>query len=348
MAKGYYLGVGDQTTCGGVIIEGDATHILMGKAVAREQDRVTCGKHPGTYIIVGHIPGDSIHGRKFAGTLNSQSNCPCKAWFIPSLVNDTYEFSIEGSSTSDKTQKNSEIDVETKNKIAKKTKIICAHTDSAAVVANYILSEIKINAKSDTAKQIRNLIDYDVYKQQMEDWKKAPWYTKLSGPPQPNIIAASTIWFMAVKTGAKWDHKPKIKNLFSKSAVARPLSSGNTSRSHYHKYKNHDYFYDVWSNIHYGYLGLSVGFSEEYLLLGSNLEQYRTSPISDADPIDDVTCMKIGYALFHKHGKYAETLKADDILAALEAVSDQALSESRNIHWCWNMENPDHIEKPKG
>ncbi|WP_353739719.1 PAAR domain-containing protein [Yersinia aleksiciae] len=106
MAKGYYLGVGDQTTCGGVIIEGDATHILMGKAVAREQDRVTCGKHPGTYIIVGHIPGDSIHGRKFAGTLNSQSNCPCKAWFIPSLVNDTYEFSsmITGGSNEQQTQ----------------------------------------------------------------------------------------------------------------------------------------------------------------------------------------------------------------------------------------------------
>ncbi len=84
MAKGYYLGVGDETTCGGVIIEGDATHVLMGKAVAREQDRVTCGKHPGTYIIIGHVPGDSVNGRKFAGTLNSQSNCPCKAWFIPS------------------------------------------------------------------------------------------------------------------------------------------------------------------------------------------------------------------------------------------------------------------------
>lgn len=106
MAKGYYLGVGDQTTCGGVIIEGDDTHILMGKAVAREQDRVTCGKHPGIYIIVGHIPGDSIHGRKFAGTLNSQSNCPCKAWFIPSLVNDTYDFSsmITGGSNEQQTQ----------------------------------------------------------------------------------------------------------------------------------------------------------------------------------------------------------------------------------------------------
>ncbi|CNE44156.1 PAAR domain-containing protein [Yersinia pseudotuberculosis] len=91
MAKGYYLGVGDKTTCGGVITEGDATHVLMGKAASREQDRVTCGKHPGTYIIVGHVPGDLVNGRKFAGTLDSQSSCPCQARFIPSLMNSAYE-----------------------------------------------------------------------------------------------------------------------------------------------------------------------------------------------------------------------------------------------------------------
>ncbi|MGP2425715.1 PAAR domain-containing protein [Yersinia sp. 2538 StPb PI] len=91
MAKGYYLVVGDKTTCGGVITEGEPTHTIMGSSVAREQDRVTCGKHPGTYIIVGHIPGDTILGRKFAGTLHSTSNCPCKALFIPSMMNDAYE-----------------------------------------------------------------------------------------------------------------------------------------------------------------------------------------------------------------------------------------------------------------
>ncbi|MFC0224916.1 PAAR domain-containing protein [Serratia aquatilis] len=95
MAKGYYLVVQDKTTCGGIIIEGDPSHTLFGKAIAREQDRVTCGKHPGMYIIVGHIPGDSVMGRKFAGTLHSKSSCPCQASFIPSMMNDTYEFGVE-------------------------------------------------------------------------------------------------------------------------------------------------------------------------------------------------------------------------------------------------------------
>lgn len=92
MTKGYYLVVEDETTCGGIILEGDFTHTLFGRAVAREEDRVSCGKHPGTYIIVGHIPHDTINGRKFAGTLHSRSSCRCNAEFIPSMVNDTYEF----------------------------------------------------------------------------------------------------------------------------------------------------------------------------------------------------------------------------------------------------------------
>jgi uncharacterized Zn-binding protein involved in type VI secretion len=89
VAKGHYLVIQDKTTCGGIITEGDLTHTLFGRAIAREQDRVACGKHPGTYIIVGHIPGDTVNGRKFAGTLHSFSSCPCKARFIPSMLNDT-------------------------------------------------------------------------------------------------------------------------------------------------------------------------------------------------------------------------------------------------------------------
>ncbi|UMP97053.1 polymorphic toxin type 44 domain-containing protein [Klebsiella pneumoniae] len=43
------------------------------------------------------------------------------------------------------------------------------------------------------------------------------------------------------------------------------------------KFKQHDYFYDVWSNIHYGYVGRSVGFSEAILLKrGPTWEQNMT------------------------------------------------------------------------
>lgn len=44
MTEGYYIGLGDKTTCGGEVLDGDngiKTHALFH---AFEGDRVTCGK----------------------------------------------------------------------------------------------------------------------------------------------------------------------------------------------------------------------------------------------------------------------------------------------------------------
>lgn len=71
----------------------------------------------------------------------------------------------------------------------------------------------------------------------------------------------------------------------------------------------------------------------------NKLGQVRTSVDSKPDPIDDITCMKIGFSLFHQHGKLAETLKVMDIISSLESAPSQALTESRDIHWCWNNKN---------
>ncbi|MGV8003016.1 S-type pyocin domain-containing protein [Photorhabdus temperata subsp. temperata] len=90
MAKGYYLLVGDKTTCGGVIITGDQTITFNGRATAREGDHVTCGKHSGTYMIVGGVPSMFSMGRRLAGTLDSVSTCPCRARLINSVM-DSYE-----------------------------------------------------------------------------------------------------------------------------------------------------------------------------------------------------------------------------------------------------------------
>ncbi|NMP26623.1 PAAR domain-containing protein [Rahnella sp. SAP-1] len=102
MATGFYLVQGDKTTCGGRIIEGATDHTIFGKAAAREKDRVLCGKHPGTFLIAGGIVSDTIHGRRMAGTLDSESTCPCKAKFIPSMLQDTYEKASRGSAAASK------------------------------------------------------------------------------------------------------------------------------------------------------------------------------------------------------------------------------------------------------
>jgi len=143
MAKGYYLVVGDKTTCGGVITEGDPTHTLMGKSVAREQDRVTCGIFPGIFIIVGHVPNDSVNGRKFAGTLHSQSTCPCQSRFIPSMVNDTYELGSGGSGETQSELQQSFIKDETSQRKIYGRKIIILDYENKKPILDV---EVKINA----------------------------------------------------------------------------------------------------------------------------------------------------------------------------------------------------------
>ena len=67
MGTGYFLVRGDKATCGGKIIEGADDHTIMGIPQARDMDRVTCGRYPGMFIIVGGVPETDIHGRLMAG-----------------------------------------------------------------------------------------------------------------------------------------------------------------------------------------------------------------------------------------------------------------------------------------
>lgn len=90
MAIGYFLRLGDKTTCGGRILTGDQTFSWNGVAGAREGDLVSCGKHPGTYQIYGGVYDMWDGNRPLAGSLDSVSGCPCRSQFIPS-ISDSYE-----------------------------------------------------------------------------------------------------------------------------------------------------------------------------------------------------------------------------------------------------------------
>ncbi|SAE77040.1 Pyocin large subunit [Enterobacter cloacae] len=89
MSVGYFLRVGDSTTCGGKILTGDPTFQWYGVSAAREGDMVNCGKHPGTYKILGGAADTFDGGQVLAGSLDSFSSCPCHAKFIPGIP-DSY------------------------------------------------------------------------------------------------------------------------------------------------------------------------------------------------------------------------------------------------------------------
>ncbi|WP_455810595.1 phospholipase effector Tle1 domain-containing protein [Pseudomonas graminis] len=86
MAKGYFLRVGDKTTCGGEVLKGHSTVFLRGAELPREGSLVSCGKNPGmTYRIISGPGKIKVGGMPLAGTLDSVSSCPCGATFISSI-----------------------------------------------------------------------------------------------------------------------------------------------------------------------------------------------------------------------------------------------------------------------
>lgn len=87
---GHFVAKGDKTSCGGEVLEGDGSVTLFGLIHARMGDPVSCGKNGQTYRILGGISHRDSPGRLLAGTLDSFSNCPCRASLMASSTTATY------------------------------------------------------------------------------------------------------------------------------------------------------------------------------------------------------------------------------------------------------------------
>lgn len=145
-----------------------------------------------------------------------------------------------------------------------------------------------------------------------------------------------------VNTGKAWDHKWQIRDKFSnvavknRSYISAKDGSIKESSSHFHKYKNHDYFYDVWSNIHYGFVGRYCGFSRQELLTGSDMQQIfsniKNLKFFQGDDVADKITMQLGIDLYEEYKDNIDSLLYTVILARLEALD--SVGNSRLVHKC--------------
>ena len=91
MSIGYYIGLGDKTACGGMVLEGDYGISWDGLIQALEGHKVSCGENGKIYEIMGGISSFTSDGRRVAGTLDSFSGCPCRAQLLPSVFTASYQ-----------------------------------------------------------------------------------------------------------------------------------------------------------------------------------------------------------------------------------------------------------------
>jgi hypothetical protein len=143
-------------------------------------------------------------------------------------------------------------------------------------LATYIAGEMNRNIKHPAVLKMKELINYDS-SAAAKKFLELPWYARLAGPPNVNAIAlakkleAMAIWTKQVGQNMEWDHKPKLQAMYN--GVVR------------HKQGKYDYYYDIWSNIHYGYVGIAGGLSESVLLDGAGAEQIASDTLRKVDEL---------------------------------------------------------------
>lgn len=272
MATGHFIRQGDRTHCGGQVMAGDGRTTMGGMPHAREGDPVTCGKDGKIYKIWGGIGTITSNGKRPAGTLDSFSTCPCNAQFIPSMKH-TY---VKADKPAQQVHKASAQTVSESNprpaatpraseripSVAASTKP-CNHPDRMEELASYIADEMNRNINHPSVLEMKELNSYDPVAETRE-YMALPFYKRLGRQPDFHAFAlakqarAFALWTERVGQNRPWDHKPKIESRFG---------------DYWHKQGNYNYFYDIWSNIHYGYIGIAAGFSEAVLLDGAGAEQ---------------------------------------------------------------------------
>lgn len=208
-----------------------------------------------------------------------------------------------------------------------KTVRICNHPDEMEGLASYIADEMNRNIRNPTVLKMKDLLSYDTAAE-TKRFLELPWFAQ-AGATSPqaigsaNTAAALGMWTERVGQDRPWDHKPKLRKLF---------------KGVHHKQGKYEYFYDIWSNIHYGYVGIAGGLSEEWLLDGAGLEQIgsdlwrkiwspieRPGPHTSADidglrAYDDVAdrvSINIGIKLkrHHPNGGITAKIIMDEVLA---------------------------------
>lgn len=139
----------------------------------------------------------------------------------------------------------------------------CTDPDMMEKLATYIAGEMNKNISSLEVRQMQQLNSFDPAAKTKE-YEDLPFHFRFGASPDFYSMAAVmrvkafAIWTERVGQDRAWDHKPLIRQ---------------TIGGIWHKQGKYDYFYDIWSNIHYGYVGMAAGLSESILLDGAGVEQ---------------------------------------------------------------------------
>ena len=164
-------------------------------------------------------------------------------------------------------------------------------------IAAWMAGEIRTNAVSDVVNDIK--------------WALS---SSCTGNPYGGGLGclsyAATKWHDLVCTGCVWDHKPIIAQTWDDRDRYFADVPGTGWKI----------YYDVWSNIHYGYVGRAAGWSRSDLITGSHISEGA----GHTDAGDDLS-INIGMDLYEQYGATGLTT------ARLDAAIRSHLADWRSL-----------------
>lgn len=131
-------------------------------------------------------------------------------------------------------------------------------------------------------------------------------------------------WASLVAPEKKWDHKADINEKFGMWCFD-PVTK-------------FEFYGDIWSNVHYGYIGLSIGFSEAILKMGAGVAQLVRSGVPETfgkeckesagawaclpafDNPNDQASIQIGFDLWNTYGRRLVAANVCDIVRSRRAM----------------------------
>ena len=126
------------------------------------------------------------------------------------------------------------------------------------------------------------------------------------------------VWGAMVAPNSFWDHKPKLRDM---------LGLYQEQQDYYFPIEGdqeYEYYYDIWSNIHFGYVGTAAGFDAETLQAGA-----AVPGIAGTNDAYDVLSIQIGIDLWNQ---YELDLTVEQLRDAILAHRDEYLRIWKEVY----------------
>ncbi len=176
-------------------------------------------------------------------------------------------------------------------------------------VVTYIIGKIREDSASEEIKRIRELNESHRYEDAWAECQRMTWWQRLLFCHQ--YLERALDIDMAARNAAlvefgclvadsrlrpvcgQWDYKKEIGERKDLGHNAQRIDFCSIGLN-----EEVIFYYDIWANVHFGYVGMTGGFSEELLLEGAAVEHMGSNLGQTKDDPSDQVCAEIGIRLY--------------------------------------------------